>query len=341
MFRQLVLMGSAAGSLIPIAALAHHSPAAYDLTREVLIEGTVAKLDWKNPHILMTVETRSSGDEAVFLEIEVASVSQVRVLGLPREAIAPGEHVVVRAAPARRGPAVRALGLTVRTDDGTVHPLTSVHPEYAVRPSVAVQARGLPGRWVPTVESFNVFAVAQSWPFTETGHAVHAETKASVLSGRAPNGFCQPFPALNLAVIPDPITVEVREQTVLLSFEAEGMNQQRIVHLDQAQHPTDLVPSLMGHSIGRWEGETLVIDTVAIEPHPRGNLALPSTPRTHWFERLTLADDRRQLVYTFTLEDPSYLTGPASFTARWDYRPDLEPSLEVCDPDNARRALVE
>jgi hypothetical protein len=42
---------------LPSASLAHHSRAAYDLTKEVLLEGTVTELLWKNPHIFVTVET--------------------------------------------------------------------------------------------------------------------------------------------------------------------------------------------------------------------------------------------------------------------------------------------
>ena len=55
-----------------------------------------------------------------------------------------------------------------------------------------------------------------------------------------------------------------------MRFEAQGLNLERIVHLDQAEHPAVLAPSVMGHSIGRWEDHSLVIDTVRIAPHPLG-----------------------------------------------------------------------
>jgi hypothetical protein len=127
---------------------------------------------------------------------------------------------------------------------------------------------------------------------------------------------------------------------VVLVYEAEGMNQRRVVHLNQSEHPAGVEPSLLGHSIGRWDGEALVIDTVAIA-HPRGVFVLPATARTRVVERLALTADRRQLEYTITIEDPAHLASPGSFTARWDHRPDLEPSAEPCDPDNARRAAGE
>ena len=57
MFRELVLVALAVSVLAPTAA-AHHSRAEYDMTQEIVVEGTVAALAWKNPHIFMTVETK-------------------------------------------------------------------------------------------------------------------------------------------------------------------------------------------------------------------------------------------------------------------------------------------
>jgi hypothetical protein len=84
-------------------ALAHHSGAAYDMTRQVTVEGTVAALSWSNPHIMMMLETKNPDGSPFLQEIEVMSVAQARGLGLRREAISPGARVVVSASPSRRG----------------------------------------------------------------------------------------------------------------------------------------------------------------------------------------------------------------------------------------------
>ncbi len=111
----------------------------------------------------------------------------------------------------------------------------------------------------------------------------------------------------------------------------------RIVRMNsEAKSPA---PAWMGWSIGRWDGETLVIDTVAFTPHRVGVLFLPSGPGKHLVERLTLSSDRLRLQYEFTVEDPDVLTATMSYTATWDHRPDLELSGETCDPDIARRPL--
>jgi hypothetical protein len=56
-------------------------------------------------------------------------------------------------------------------------------------------------------------------------------------------------------------------------------------------------------------------------------------------ERLTPAEDRTRLRYEVTVEDPDFLTAPATLTQQWDHRPDLDFSQDtrVCDPEVARR----
>ena len=107
-----------------------------------------------------------------------------------------------------------------------------------------------------------------------------------------------------------------------------------------AQHPARVQPSRHGDAVGRWEGATLVIDTVGFEPDPSGlGMNVPSSPRKHTVERLTLTEARTRLRYEITVEDPVYLTGPATLTQQWDHRPDLEFSQDPpgCDANEAAR----
>jgi hypothetical protein len=123
-------------------------------------------------------------------------------------------------------------------------------------------------------------------------------------------------------------------------FDIDWLEAQRVVHIDPAAHPANLAPSLQGHSIGRWEGDTLVVDTAGFAPHAEGiGFGMPSSGRKHLVERFKLDADRRHLDYEITVEDPVYLTQPASHTARWEYSPELEPSGVPCDVEVARRYL--
>jgi hypothetical protein len=66
---------------------------------------------------------------------------------------------------------------------------------------------------------------------------------------------------------------------------------------------------------------------------------VPSSAEKHTVERLTLGEGGTRLRYEITVEDPVYLTEPASLAMQWDHRPDLDfsPANEVCDPEVAAR----
>jgi Family of unknown function (DUF6152) len=341
--RPKLLLLAAGGVLVPTAGFAHHSRAAFDMTREVVVEGTVARLDWMNPHIYFAVETQGPNGERMLQEIEAVSVSEASVLGLRKEAIAPGARVVVRAHPNRVAAGGRVSGLDVKTSDGAVHPLNT-DAKLTVPHAVVPLAQGLAGHWAATLESFMaVFPVVQSWLLTDAGRAAQADAiqKFAVASDVAALGICEPFPPPMLSVYPDVRTIELGDSTIVMRFEgAVGVPMERVIHLDQAAHPAGAAPSLMGHSIGHWEGQTLVIDTVAFTPYRFGLMLDPSSPDKHLIERLTLAEDSRHLEYVVTVEDPKYLAAPGSFTATWDYRPDLDLSGVPCDPETARRPLT-
>ncbi|HKR09295.1 MAG TPA: DUF6152 family protein, partial [Gemmatimonadaceae bacterium] len=134
MSRQLMFVACTGCALAPAAVFAHHSRANYDMTKEIVVEGTVATLAWTNPHISLTLTTQGPGGEPSRLEIELSSVSEALALGLRRDAIEPGSRVVVRAHPGRSGPGAKAAGLDVRTSDGTVYPL-NIDARLAVIPA--------------------------------------------------------------------------------------------------------------------------------------------------------------------------------------------------------------
>jgi len=84
-----------------------------------------------------------------------------------------------------------------------------------------------------------------------------------------------------------------------------GAGLTRTVHMQMDEHPAAVVPSRAGHSIGRWDGDTLVVDTVAFEP---GSLAgaLPHSSELHIVERFMLNPATLELTRDIVAEDPVY-----------------------------------
>ncbi len=104
--------------------------------------------------------------------------------------------------------------------------------------------------------------------------------------------------------------------------------------MDQKAQRDDVYPSYNGHSIGHWEGKTLVVDTVGFID--RGPLLgkVPRTLQTHTVERFTVSADGKTLSNQITIEDPSSLLEPWTTTLKFDRKPNSEQRFEVwCDAD--------
>jgi hypothetical protein len=91
----------------------------------------------------------------------------------------------------------------------------------------------------------------------------------------------------------------------------EAWMQNRTIFTDGRPHPEDLEAGIFGHSIGRWEGDTLVVDTIGIKTITELGAGMKHGPKLHITERFHLAkDDPNQLVVEMTLEDPDALEAP-------------------------------
>lgn len=323
-----------AGILIAPLSSAHHSPAAFDQTKEVRLEGTITKYAYNNPHTYITIEMAGEDGARVSQQIEVGPISTMLPLGLTRDSLQVGDRVSVRAAPRRRGTGT-VLGLDLTRADGVVLPL---HVSAAgAGPASTAAARSIAGTWQPLGAYFTALNRAvPNFPLTERGRAQLTESRRT---NATTHSDCVPAGAPMLMVYSVASRVTVNASTVV--FDVDWLDAQRVVHLG-ATHPANLAPSLQGHSIGRWEGGVLVVDTVGFEPHEEGiGFGLGSSAEKHLVERFSLEADGRHLRYEATVEDPVYLTEPVQHTSLWAFRPELPFSGVKCDLEVARQYLRE
>ena len=321
----------AATATLSAPASAHHSVSMFDTTQEILIEGTVARFDWVNPHMYLIVATKGPDGQPALIEGEGVGITQALVDGLDREALKPGTPVVVRANPNRGGWGKQVRIQDVTTEDGEIHPFYAANR----RTRTLTPAESLEGHWAPARAALGAaFGAMARFPVTPKGRAAQRELTA--------DGLCFIEPVPFLAVLDEMRSIEIRKDQVVLHFDNSGDHVLRTIHMTST-HPAGVKASRHGHSIGRWEGDTLVIDTIAYEPNPSGiSQSVPSSPRKHTVERLTLTKERTRLRYEITIEDPGYLSQPATLTQQWDHRPDLKlsPPSEACDDEVAARYRV-
>jgi len=140
-----------------------------------------------------------------------------------------------------------------------------------------------------------------------------------------------------------PYGVEILELTDIqrvLIVDIGGPHTMRVVYLDGRPHPKDLAADYLGHSTGRWEGKTLVVDTVGFnERFWIDRFGFPSTHLLHVIERFTRLDETT-LKYEVTIDDPGAYT--ASWTSgillRWN--PSQELFEYVCQDNNLAPQLM-
>jgi hypothetical protein len=319
-------------SIVALPAAAHHSPAAFDLTRDVYLEGTVTSFSWRNPHVYLELELVDTDGKVSRQQIEAGPAQVFAAAGLTADAIQEGERLRVRVKPNRGGADRVVLGWQLTKADGTVIPL---HARAATLTAEGVEeATSIAGVWVPQATDFaSLAAAARAWPLTDKARAIMAasrEARAASLSR------CVPYGPPALMAIPAVAVVEVGTSEV--TFVLDGMNARRVVHLDRQSSPAALGPALLGHSIGRWEGDTLVVETAGFSAQPNGYaFDLPSSAAKRIVERFALSADRKHLEYEATVEDAEYLAAPVTHRSQWDYRPALKPANLPCDPEAASR----
>jgi hypothetical protein len=154
----------------------------------------------------------------------------------------------------------------------------------------------------------------------------------------APKYDCQP--ASSPAIQYDPYFMQVVQWPDRVLFRYEKDDQLRTVWLD-GRTPTPLDFSIQGFSVGRYEGNALLVETTNFVFDITGfddYNGLPSSSQKRVFERYWREGD--ELRVTVTVEDPMFLRKPASYTTRWLPAPRGYRLVPFdCDPESARASV--
>lgn len=311
--------------------LAHHGNSEFDLRKQVKYEGTLTKILWKNPHILLTLDTHAADGEAISLDIEAASPSVLRVGGFSSASLVAGERVTALVSPNKRRPKQSAYGFEITKADGSVVPLVSGRMQ---RVQTSQSTTTIYGTWVPTSDSFtHLVRSLHSWPLTARGKAKYSAFTLAE-SGQV---HCIPVAAPMLMTYPVVTVFEPADDHI--DIKTEWLGARRIVYTDGRAHPGADARFKQGHSTGHWEGNVLVVDTTNFTDQETGGI--PSGARRHLVERFTLGADGKSLAYDYVLEDPDYLADRISGHGEYSYRPDLQLTGADCDQALANRYLEE
>lgn len=327
-----------AGMAVSTSGWAHHGFGRFDPTKDVTLEGTLTGIDFVNPHAYLYFEQTTADGKVIPMRCEMRAATVLRRSGWTPEMFVPGKHVVVSGNPHRDDPASCYIETLTIGDAPTLeryqqlsaNPVNpsdrparvasgepNVYGDWAQEQYLIArppEGRGglVPKSMVPGVESGQIaFADVPNagWGARPVAFTAVGQAAADALRARPPDdnprARCEITSILFDWVFDGPINRITKGDGGITIEYGRGLT--RTIHMGMASHPPGLAPSRAGHSIGRWDGDTLVVDTVGFLP---GIIAgtVPHGDRLHVVERFTLDPQTMAMTRAYVAEDPVNFT---------------------------------
>jgi hypothetical protein len=216
-------------------------------------------------------------------------------------------------------------------------PLGALAPANLAKPR-AKPAFDVTGVWLHANSPTSPFRFAPPPGFKLTPQAqVHydAARKAQAEGGvyRDDIGQCWPagLPVIMTRVWP----IAMMQYPTAIYMVSEFMNSLRVVYFDRPHSDPDVVVRTHnGESIGRWEGDTLVIDTqFFIGHHHWIDSGIPASDAMHVVERVKMVNEGKTLEIEYAIRDPKSFEGEWKWTKRWNRVDDRDIAEVSCYPD--------
>jgi hypothetical protein len=337
------------------AGWAHHATLAkFDNTKPLTLSGVVTNVDWKNPHVHVFINVNDATAGVLNWAIELASPIVLQQSGWSRDALQPGDAITVQGMAARNGSRQASGDSVVVTGTGRrvlyarattpAAPLvarpTPRWPDkqprlgtapgevegYWAHPSATVLIeRGVNVRVSPDGILGNIADASKVAPMQPWAEALYRHRQSRFLQDDPTYLNCKPPGGPRQFQLPEGIQlVEDRARQRVFVLIGGGNNNFRIIYLDGRPHVgqvggDDDNPLYYGRSVGKWDGDTLVVDTRGFnEDFWFTNGGLPHTDQLRLVERFS-RPDFDTLRYDVTIEDQGAFTRPweTGWTLRW------------------------
>ncbi|MEJ1962059.1 MAG: DUF6152 family protein [Gammaproteobacteria bacterium] len=322
----LLLMFTGFGA-IP-SAWSHHSFSEFDQQRTIEVSGTVTDVAWQNPHVRLKVQSQENG-KLVTWDIECHSVGILSRSNVNPKLLKAGDRVKIAGNPSKVS-ATRMFATNLLPSSGEELVLAPGAPPHWQTGAAGFRAASTdasaapaPGAGIFQVWSSSFDDPAASpfalWsgPMPLTPAAKKALAAWDPVHQTVAHG-CDPKGMPTIMEQPYGMQFENHGSTIVLRI--EEYDTVRTIHIsDGASAPS--TKSLLGHSVGKWEGATLVVTTTGISWPYIAPSGLPQGPSSKMVERFIPSGDGKRLDYSVTITDPQTFTEPAVLKRAWVWRP--------------------
>lgn len=302
--------------LISANTFAHHGFAQYfDRDTQVRIEGVVHGISIKNPHAHLEVAVVKDNGETEIWSCETQAKTLLNRKGITESDFVVGDPIVVTGSQARRDSTGCEVG-SIYFADG--HSITLRSPEghavievtQAAEEPVA-QRTNIFGHWVR--DSFNGAPTEPGFldVINQRGRAANAEYNSFY---HDPSLHCLSSTPVRVWVAPGNPS-EIRQEGDRIIMNHEFMDTTRTIYLDPATAPENILPSVIGFSLGRFEGDELVVETthftegVLLSHVGPGSDGVVHSDALKLIERYRV-DDSGNLIFSWEATDENYFDGP-------------------------------
>ena len=327
-------VSTAVGLLLPLGAVAHHSVGAfYDSETTTRLEGTIASVQWANPHIRFIVEAKNESGELETWRIESGALNSLQRQGIGADVLSVGQAVTVIGHASRRGRnemvaasvdlangenVVLWSGLFGGAEESNPAPDAAEQIEAAAA-EAARQAQGIFRVWTIGLEfSHDITDTGETTDLPLTPSAAAArEDFDPLVDDTALQCVAQGMPGL----MDNPFPMQVLEDGNDILIRMEQWDIDRRIHMTRGEVPADEPATPHGYSVGHWEDRTLVVTTTRLNWPFFDDVGTPQSDQTEIVERFTLSEDESRLDYLLTVTDPATFTEPVTFDGYWVWVP--------------------
>src|SRR5262245_56382734 len=344
---------AAALTIVFFPALAHHSNSAYQVDKIITLEGTVKEWKWMNPHTWLILEVDGADGKKQEWAVEGRPPGILGRAGWSGDILQPGERVTVHASPAKNGDPEGIIARVTKAD-GTVlgnqpnfsraaaadvapRPAPSAAPAAGSRPNFAgvyysAQEGGQappparrPGEPLPPPTRSSPTADGSQGRGPDAPKLTpdylakwNAIAKSRISGSYATDNVANCLPPGVPAMMSAAYGMEIMQDEQKITFFSEHQDALRRVYLDGRKATPEILadPTYAGYSTGRWEGDTLVVDTVALTTKSYIDGSSPHSDKMTVQERMRFVEPG-VIENQITVTDPEALTEPWHATRRY------------------------
>ena len=316
----------------PLSGLSHHSVAAnFDPSVTTEVEGIITGVFWRNPHVVFTLAPTGKNPGTQW-NLETHSLSIMKRMDVSKPFVQVGDQVKAAGWPARRGQGLFVNNMLLPTGEEFVFSFGSEPAKlrwsdqlwgtnerwFAESGDSSANERGIFRVWSTTLAGGQGFFWLPEYPLTVKARTTKEEFNA-LTDDPLLNCALKGMPAIMSA----PYPIEFVDEGNTIALRVEEYDLVRTIHMDVQTDPNP-APSILGYSAGRWEDETLVVETNAANwGYFRGTGEYPTSKNIKFIERFTSIENGGRLQYELTVIDPTVFTEPVVMAKSWIWLPDV------------------